>query len=115
VAKLKKMRLAKAAKIVSDGYMETISYYSFPEEHRVKIRTNNGFERIMKEIRRRTRVVGSFPDGLLGADAGRGEAETHRRDEVGRAALPGHDETQGQEAGANGVTANGNVNGSRTG
>ena len=28
-----------------------------------KIRTNNGLERIMKEIRRRTRVVGSFPDG----------------------------------------------------
>ena len=63
VAKLKKMRLAKAAKIVSDGYMETLSYYSFPEEHWVKIRTNNGLERIMKEIRRRTRVVGSFPDG----------------------------------------------------
>ena len=28
-----------------------------------EIRTNNGLERIMKEIRRRTRVVGSFPDG----------------------------------------------------
>ena len=28
-----------------------------------KIRTNNAIERIMKEIRRRTRVVGSFPDG----------------------------------------------------
>ena len=32
-------------------------------EHWRKIRTNNGLERIMKEIRRRTRVVGSFPDG----------------------------------------------------
>lgn len=56
-------RLAKAAKIVSDGYMETLSYYSFPEEHWGRIRTNNGLERIMREIRRRTRVVGSFPDG----------------------------------------------------
>jgi len=28
-----------------------------------RIRTNNGLERIMKEIRRRTRVVGPFPDG----------------------------------------------------
>ena len=28
-----------------------------------RLRTNNGLERIMKEIRRRTRVVGSFPDG----------------------------------------------------
>lgn len=63
VVKLRKMKLAKAAKIVSDGYAETLSYYSFPEEHWVRIRTNNGLERIMKEIRRRTRVVGSFPDG----------------------------------------------------
>jgi transposase-like protein len=61
--KLEKMKLAKAAKIVRDGYVETLSYYSFPEEHWLKIRTNNGLERIMKEIRRRTRVVGSFPDG----------------------------------------------------
>jgi putative transposase len=61
--KLEKMRLAKAAKIVRDGYAETLSYYSFPEEHWVRIRTNNGLERIMKEIRRRTRAVGAFPDG----------------------------------------------------
>jgi transposase-like protein len=59
----KKMKLARAAKIVRDGFVETLSYYSFPEEHWVRIRTNNGLERIMKEIRRRTRVVGSFPDG----------------------------------------------------
>ena len=39
------------------------SYMDFPSEHWRKIRTNNGLERIMKEIRRRTRVVGSFPDG----------------------------------------------------
>jgi len=63
VAKLGRMKLAKAAKIVRDGYAGTLSYYSFPEEHWVRIRTNNGLERIMKEIRRRTRVVGSFPDG----------------------------------------------------
>jgi len=61
--KLEKMKLAKAAKIVRDGVAETFSYYSFPEEHWVRIRTNNGLERIMKEIRRRTRVVGCFPDG----------------------------------------------------
>ena len=35
----------------------------FPYEHWSRLRTNNGLERIMKEIRRRTRVVGSFPDG----------------------------------------------------
>ncbi|MHC5056817.1 MAG: transposase, partial [Planctomycetota bacterium] len=53
----------RCARCGQDGYAETLSYYSFPEEHWVRIRTNNGLERIMKEIRRRTRVVGSFPDG----------------------------------------------------
>jgi hypothetical protein len=36
---------------------------AFPEEHWRHIRTNNSLERIMREIRRRTRVVGAFPDG----------------------------------------------------
>ena len=34
-----------------------------PREHWTRLRTNNSLERIMKEIRRRTRVVGAFPDG----------------------------------------------------
>jgi hypothetical protein len=34
-----------------------------PDSCRNKIRTNNPLERIMKEIRRRTRVAGAFPDG----------------------------------------------------
>lgn len=38
-------------------------YYAFPDIHRQKIRTNNPLERIMREIRRQTRVVGAFPDG----------------------------------------------------
>src|ERR1700721_854729 len=42
---------------------ETLTYYAFPDIHWQKIRTNNPLERIMKEIRRRTRVVGAFPDG----------------------------------------------------
>ena len=36
---------------------------AFPREHRTRIRTNNPLERVMREIRRRTRVVGAFPDG----------------------------------------------------
>ena len=39
------------------------TYYDFPEEHWRRIRTNNPLERILREIRRRTRVVGAFPDG----------------------------------------------------
>jgi putative transposase len=63
VKKLQGMKLSKAAAIVKDGVDETFSYYWFPREHWRRIRTNNPLERIMKEIRRRTRVVGSFPDG----------------------------------------------------
>ena len=46
---------------------ETLTYYGFPEEHWRRIRTNNPLERILREIRRRTRVVGAFPDGHLAA------------------------------------------------
>jgi transposase-like protein len=63
VAKLREMRLAKAAEIVEAGVDEALSYYSFPTEHWRSIRTNNPMERLNREIRRRTRVVGAFPDG----------------------------------------------------
>lgn len=63
VRKLREMKLPKAAEKVETGIEETLSYMHFPREHWMKIRTNNGLERLMREIRRRTRVVGSFPDG----------------------------------------------------
>ena len=63
VIKLKKLKLSNAAKIVEDGATETLSYYDFPSQHWRSLRTNNPLERLMREIRRRTRVVGAFPDG----------------------------------------------------
>jgi transposase-like protein len=63
VAKLQEQRLTKAAAVVESGIEETLAYYGFPEEHWRRIRTNNPLERILREIRRRTRVVGAFPDG----------------------------------------------------
>jgi transposase-like protein len=63
VQKLLAMKLAKAAAIVREGAAETFSYFAFPSEHWRSLRTNNPLERLMREIRRRTRVVGAFPDG----------------------------------------------------
>ncbi len=55
--------MSKAADLVEQAVHETLTYYAFPDIHWQKIRTNNPLERIMREIRRRTRVVGAFPDG----------------------------------------------------
>jgi transposase-like protein len=63
IEKLTAMRLKEAAQRIQDGIAETLTYYSFPASHWRRIRTNNPLERIMREIRRRTRVVGAFPDG----------------------------------------------------
>lgn len=63
IAKLKSMKLPVAAKTLEEGIQETLTYTSFPREHWRSIRTNNPMERVMREIRRRTRVVGNFPDG----------------------------------------------------
>ena len=61
--KLRKMNLNKVAEFVELTVEETLSYMDFPYEHWTRLRTNNALERIMKEIRRRTRVIGAFPDG----------------------------------------------------
>jgi len=61
--KMESMKLAKAAKMVRDAAHETLAYMDFPREYWRRIRTNNPLERILKEVRRRTRVVGCFPDG----------------------------------------------------
>jgi len=63
VAKMEEMKLKEAAKVIREGIEETFAFYRFPREHWRKIRTNNPMERVMKEIRRRTNVVGAFPDG----------------------------------------------------
>ena len=60
---LEKMKLGKAAKLVQEAVGDTLTYYAFPSTHWRQIRTNNPMERIIREIRRRTRVVGAFPDG----------------------------------------------------
>ena len=63
IARLREMKLPEAASRLEIGLEETLTYMRYPREHWVRIRTNNTLERLNREIRRRTRVVGCFPDG----------------------------------------------------
>ena len=63
VEQLRSMKLKEAARKLEDGVEETLTYCDFPSEHWPRIRTNNVIERLNREIRRRTCVVDSFPDG----------------------------------------------------
>ena len=77
-AKLREQRMSKAAELVEGGVQETLAYYAFPEEHWRRIRINP-LECIQREIRRRTRVAGPFPDGQSAFEPGRGQAEARSR------------------------------------
>jgi transposase-like protein len=58
IEKLRGLRLSRAAELVEAAVEETLTYYAFPEDsHQQPARA------ILREIRRRTRVVGAFPDG----------------------------------------------------
>ena len=57
------MKLAKLGQWIAATVNETLTYHAFPATHWIRIRTNNALERLLREIRRRTRVVGVFPDG----------------------------------------------------
>ena len=63
ISRLREMKLNKAADKLENGLEETLTYMDFPSEHWLRIRTNNVIERVNREIKRRTRVIGTFPDG----------------------------------------------------
>jgi len=56
------MKLREAADKIEKGIEETLTYMDFPYAHWSKLRSNIVIERLNREIRRRTRVVGAFPD-----------------------------------------------------
>lgn len=60
---LESMKLFAAAKVVREGCAETLAYTDLPMQHWTRIRTSNAIKRLNRKIRRRTRVVGTFPDG----------------------------------------------------
>lgn len=51
----------KAMKILEDGLSDALTFMAFPCEHWSRISSTNPIERINREIRRRTRVIGVFP------------------------------------------------------
>jgi transposase-like protein len=63
IQKLQERKLGQAAEKIKASVLETLTYYEFPSAHWRRIRTNNPLERVLREVRRRTRVVGAFPDG----------------------------------------------------
>ena len=80
-------KLKAAANCLREGIGETTTYLlpELPAEHRRRTRTNNMIERLNREIRRRTRVAGGFPDGR--------SARPHpvrRRQRMVHAPLPRH-------------------------
>ncbi len=60
---MRAMKYNSAADVNEKGILETLSYMNYSRTHWTRSRTNNPLKRIRKEIRRRTRVTGSFPDG----------------------------------------------------
>jgi hypothetical protein len=77
-----------AADLVEGSVYETLTYYAFPDIHWQKILTNNPLERIMKEIRRRTRVVGASRRPVMPQPGG--AAALHRRYGMVRQVLHEH-------------------------
>jgi transposase-like protein len=63
VAKLREMKLNAAARKVETDIDETLTYIDFPSQHWSRLRTNNTMERLNRELKRRTRAIGAFPDG----------------------------------------------------
>ena len=61
--KLQEMKLYDAAQKVEAAAIETLTYMDFPREHWRRIRTNNAIERLNREIKRRTKSIGAFPEG----------------------------------------------------
>ena len=55
-------KLPKLAAFMDEAESDVLAYMSFPPEHWSKLHSTNGLERLNGEIKRRTEVVGIFPN-----------------------------------------------------
>jgi putative transposase len=55
-------RLPDAADLLEDAAEDVLAHMHFPKEHRRRLRSTNTVERLHLEIKRRTRVIGIFPN-----------------------------------------------------
>jgi putative transposase len=52
----------KAVSVFEAGIEEALTYLRYAGSHHARLRTTNALERLFREVKRRTRVVGVFPD-----------------------------------------------------
>jgi putative transposase len=67
VARMLSPKFPQATELLQDAAEDVLAHLHFPREHRRRLHSTNPLERLHKEIKRRTRVVGIFPtrDSLM--------------------------------------------------
>jgi putative transposase len=88
-------RFKRAVEVFAQGLGEALTYLDFPSGHQRHIKSTNVLERLIREVKRRTRVVGVFPgEGSLVNLAT--VVMLRATEGLGFPALPGHEPALGR-------------------